>query len=1069
MFKFKDFIADTLYLEMARRATLRGLDMSVPEPVINILNITPPQFQNHVFQWIFTEGLRTSLVHRRELCDKLSQELGVPIPQDALFNVKAHEQIEPLREIYPTVEKYWFESGLEPDEIVVPHRQVTSRLSLQDMNAYLIRNNQKPLYYGGTEGLIEHIEIGTWNKKQQVDYSEYEKYGHDLSLGDQNPDGLKEDPVTGRWYYAFGLHSDAGFQPPANPTYWAETLQGAREQSRTQIAKIFDMIKQGKSIPHEWAYLKSAIDNSLVSPNEQKELLQHAVGLRTRRAAVATDEPGEDAADDVPVATKSATVNHVTITNPQWYQDIKEAARAVLKKGLQTPRSMPGRSIPELALQPASESNVEIRLTGGWPPNETYAYGTMSDLNKVLNDLMGMIFQDDPGGETGKVKLRIHKRYSDDKVAKKAQSIRGATLIANGANLLGWSDNKKYVAITTYVRNKNKAPTFSHVHPTETVKVELEDLFRDGWSVDEKYIPSGKIEPDTKQLVFTKPGELAPRKVIRQGEDWLETIPQYEQVDLQKVLDDGGAVVPMGKGHIYEVQPKGSVDLVEMMKKGWRIDTSNLPSGKITPDVQLLRLYKGKFTRTLHRDKENWIEQGYHVKAVRGADGVLKWFQVASEQPSNDEELPEFIGTSMTVKANIDLPGAKELEPGDANDLFNNWINNPQMFGDRRGENGLVPKSVESGVYAFAQRKDDHFDDACSDALVRLNSEAGRYQFKWGELSEKTNTIQRLLTEAVPTLANNKSIIPKIIDHMMAFLRSGKNPQSYPVDNDEGGINPLYNELGFRKDVYNAFLKNGYFWRSSVAQNTAKSSYHKAWSEKRQNLGQAEEGDGKKGGKGGAEGIADPRYTTNFLGNKIAGLSVAHGAQYDDEESEQPYVPEDEDVPLSTAKSPEAFQLLIKRARDKNRKRVTGQGGKAITKNVSKAPLGSVKNYIPPPWAKENIIKMPLQEPVVGYPPAAVATAAQQPPFVASTPPTDFAAKIMAQARALRKFGESRFISYKVWQEMTGVVYGYSRKKAHLPDGCGFNIWGEPGRTGVSIGGEVKNKDGKKHGLRPTK
>lgn len=954
MFKFREFFTTeaeeqdkNFWLEMALGATLgRETITKLPASVYNVLNVLPEDEQSHVLRWIVTEGLRQALVNRKIFANAVSQYLtkqsgrSIEIPQNAIFSPVALQHIPELAAIYDKVEQDWFNKGFEPKDIVLGDEH--TRVSLQAINDAIPEGREK-LTFGGQNGLINYIETGEWLPQNERyapprdgnPWSRSQR-GHDLSLGKNNPQGLKQTP-DGRVYHCFGLEN--GFVPSQSDRYWSKLLMVTRRATQTALDNARAKIAAGRAdeVP---ADLARAGDNTLFDQKTLWQPLEKALGMHNKVASVADlDDEG-----------KPIVKNYSEIPE-RWLQQVDDGLDKGITQALQSTVVLPGTK----SLAPASDMQV-VLSAGSAPVNPGKTQVIINpgfDFEKTKQDIKDLVFNK----SKRLLKLRL-SRY----VYVQGKKAAHHTLLVDSLLRMGIN------------------PAKSEPGGSE------DDKLRQGWA-------------PINQYKFKKAGVLS------------DAMPDPEAItrdQLENMLKNGWV-------------PTNLTDAEEQAMQN--VGLEGAPTtyvDALAPDRAFLTVKKPgePFAKKLRRVGDQWEAQNGRrsLKAGHGTSDPLL--------------------TNVLMKQNADLSRMQRIGIGDAESkaaadaVFERLVSNPEEFGEERGRrvNGqYYPQCVVKGVNIGLKgniRDADLADAACARAYSQLALNAGSAQFKFGELET-----DKIVTQLITLDGVDEEMADVVIRRIRKDLFSGVDT---PIV--EGG--PPITKQGVRSDVYMALLKNGARWRVNVSATAARTELSEKLSGDPQ-LGQFE----KPGEEGKARGI-DPSEEQERKRRAIAsGAASGEGvkerkARLQTQQGELFTRPEDEknytlfgDTPW-----PEKQPTLVPM-----KPRTSPQ--------PKPAPAPAVAAREMPPTS-------PVQLPPLTGLQRALANRQTQPPLTGLQ-------RILADRRKQAKQAmsvESTLPSFTLWREMmgaTGVVYGNSRNKAKLRDGCGFNIEGEPGKIAVSIGGEV--------------
>jgi hypothetical protein len=217
-------------------------DHDLPQEAANILSFMPgDSAQKAALVWMLTKGLYDATAARHQLAKYASQKLGRHVYDHEVFSSAAHEADPKLGELYKQELLPLWQEKLEPKHIPVPHGTSEQHIDLKDLNQLLQKHGLEPFTFGGTNGLIEHIENGDWAPPfaihSPIPGEHHLRNGIDLS----NPEQL-HDERTGKHFYRFGSQKDPSdrFTPPSEPASYDAKIQTMRQFSGVEIDKILN-------------------------------------------------------------------------------------------------------------------------------------------------------------------------------------------------------------------------------------------------------------------------------------------------------------------------------------------------------------------------------------------------------------------------------------------------------------------------------------------------------------------------------------------------------------------------------------------------------------------------------------------------------------------------------------------------------------------------------------------------------------------------------------------------------------------------------------------------------------
>lgn len=272
---------------------------ALPQPVLNVLNSVDAKDRHAVLKWIMSEGLRKSLLARKNLADQLKAK-GYNLGQDGVFSPTAYQKLDINPELQDKINQVWHSTpDAEPTFIPVADtgklgkdRQSRNGYNLADINAHLVSLGQEPLHFGGTNGLIEYIEDGKWRtgdyKHKDINKnSRYGKQGHDLSLPpDSDVYSNHGDENNPSYTYKYGL--GGGMHVDPNSTAWGKYLSDSERYSQRKILSILDKKKKGEPLsPEEESVLSRFNINTVKKPHTLRDI----AGLNPRSTKTSVECP----------------------------------------------------------------------------------------------------------------------------------------------------------------------------------------------------------------------------------------------------------------------------------------------------------------------------------------------------------------------------------------------------------------------------------------------------------------------------------------------------------------------------------------------------------------------------------------------------------------------------------------------------------------------------------------------------------------------------------------------------------------------------------------------------------
>jgi len=851
----------------------------IPMPVMNVLNMISPSLHGRVLAWIFTEGLRQTLVKRREFAKYvsayLSKQSGQPVdvPQDGVFSEAALEQIPGLANIIDELEKEWL-VRYEPRTITLPGRSGNAAqivaIDLRDINALLLRQGKTPLYFGGRNGLIEYIEQGNWREHPIHKNPEFGKQGINLSL-DEGSDGLREDPETGRKFFCFGLDADpqgsgetrspCSFQPPMYSSHWSKRLDFSEKVSSEMLKQVVDVVSQGGSIDDlelpEIEWLRQLVDD----------------GQITKESLTSRDALLKDVLNIIDRGVSGGEVQQAGGDANDWIN-----AKAAVKANLMYMLSFPAEIDPE-SQQPSETTTNALgnSKTGKFMPAEITVSGKRGKLNLAdpqwedLNDnpakqemaadiLTDLIFNEKDGTIARKISWTRGGRsyYKDRTVPSMLSTARSSGLAVTSAQTTsaitpdvfqklldsGWMPNED-------PKKAGKLLTLSHpdgkiMHLRRNAKNgEWYKVQEQGNDVAVKYkgqkisVPRSELferMEQSKKHIFTTPGvqvsHFAPTsekplefdKLLQQG--WVPHDKRYQAETMDQIPDD--------------------VMVTKIVLPGANIVKKIARMSPDTPWVEVVP--EGSHVANV----KNYIEQGYeasylgeHEKFLRlyhpelGDEKILKrkivdgkdvWMYVTPPKKSSLTN-PYITGLFATVNTGqgqtmrIGYSSQKNQAEWEA------FMNNLEDYGDRRSTKYPdLPVSVTAGYQGVEVGRGQRAEDYLSSATMAVADRIADIRFRHGDLKKRSGEdIYKLLAEAGLKPEEIEQVIPAIQESIF-------NNQQWaePHTGQELFVAPNM----FRQDVFQAILRNGWLWRKRAAASAIRSDARREYDARQVGRGQ---------------------------------------------------------------------------------------------------------------------------------------------------------------------------------------------------------------------------------------
>ena len=514
-------------------------------------------------EWAHTEGLRQALLGRRKIADIASKELGTEVPQWAVFapsNVRKKiigVDGTSYDEIYPQIKDLYFKK-YEPKIVDISTTGKPIYIPLEEINHFISNHSQNhdSFHFGGENGLIEYLEEGNWKKDKHWE-TEHGRHGFDLTLP-EGTTGLKQDQTNGKYYYSFGFSPESenepqsgGFNPPRNESSWREIFKKAMSQTVVAMAKMAsDMDDIGNWVQQKIA--DGELTPEQVEHADIAKYLGHTMGI----------------------SNKYHSSQDITFENKDDFEKVKEYTRAYMRKKYFEPRSgTSGGGFLKDGKYHAFIPGYPTRLN-------PYKFDNGNTPEQDIDKIIDFMFDD----ENQTMKSSLYKKYDDSDSGQK-ERVPSYNIMSQGAQLLRNEVGDKEF------EEKWATPRMSQIFNQAISALDIDDFGGTEESISEKNllnskmqpidltddeIRNGEINPDRNKIRLKLPGTSKVVTAKRTGKNkWSLITPPKEDVignDYEVTPDvtgtsgtahSGGSQIPVRKSRgqwVRRSQPKDVQD-----------------------------------------------------------------------------------------------------------------------------------------------------------------------------------------------------------------------------------------------------------------------------------------------------------------------------------------------------------------------------------------------------------------------------------------------------------------------------------------------------------------------------
>lgn len=1031
---------------MAAWSTRANDNTKLPMSVNNFLNMVPSKNRHQVLSWILSEGKRKASIARRFMTDEYNKKYNLGITQAELFSPRAYKRNANLGKLKDQIERDWFDHEFEPRYIPITSysKDGIKRIDAYQINAHLEDMGLEPMYYGGPNGLLKHIEEGSWAIDQFNADSLDDAQGHDLALnpGDSgiydataaklndlyaelekakeagdNPKQLeiqdkidmvkKEDPVR---LLKLGL-GKGGYVPSTNPRHYKNSIERSQLDSRDLISKIIEDLKAGKKFSQldaqEIRMIQKLHDSGKIQARTEVQTLKQIMGI-----------------------VKGTKDEVRTNKDKKFIPHAKASVKALLMSLMNTPPIDPSKVVdttsfesidktamgPDITAKGLSNAKVTIQDVGTFKLDQIPREGdaNYSQKSKIIEELADKMTDAMFDNETGSFIPRSVKVTRSYGVFGNA-SVEIKDKLQNEA-FFGTKKNTKAQNALLSLGNKPISVNFDG----KKVEVMPQDVINSLKSNEiKKYGLAGKVvDPSMKsELVKINPKELEQQGYKQTGKS--ANVLTYTSKNTGKTKK----ITKIGND-FFEYVPAKDVAVTNDI---------NDPKNKVS------EFGNGKYAKIVYPN-------GTSITARRSVDdnGADVWTKIRDAKDSVNTD-PLLYPIKVKVNSGLgDLRSELVSDPKQSAEKWSHFLSNPEEYGDQRTKINGVPFSVLKGVGK------NH--NAISYASEELMKNISNPSFKFGDLKTKAETGRKndIYDDLASFLSSDEvSDVVSFVHHAL-FANAGKKTGKRTLEKFNGPELFEYpNKV--REDIYDAFIHNGFEWRRRKSGSIARSVQNK---------------EGFSGVASGSGGDDEKKSLQDLIASQQDDLDQDEISNDDLDDYDDLYMGDDEES-IQRKGDPEAegedidYQPTV--------------GAPIYSKENPKGIRRSIANAYAIVSDKDDEINRPFfigrnrgQNPNIAsrpMTPQPQSIKQQAAPVVAQSAP---ATTLSLAQRMKGKFGkpknsedplsflESGLISYKQWLYEQSAVYD---PKVKVKDGCGFNWLGAVGDPmGVSISGEVNNK-----------
>ena len=856
---------------MPRGSSIANRKRPLPESVNNFLNMIHHQYRGKVLNWIATEGLRQLAKSRRKFCQLLQKQYGINIDQDELFSPMAYYSNPELRKLKDQIEQDWFDNGFEPRYI--PIGGGSRFIDIAQINAHLANDGLEPLYFGGIEGLGEHYEQAkNWHSGFTHRDSLHDKQGDDLRLA-KGHSGInsallgkkseleklmKQAEAEGRWPDAVDLKDQInnlskeieknmyklgtgpiGFVPSTNQQIYDGAIDSSYRNSTRILNNLIKKLKAGEKFDDlnhpEWEFIQRLYQDGKISEiDDERKTLKEILGIQSKSDAMEENEFDKQHILYAKALIKARFINLLSTTPPKnGYLDTGKRSIAlgnpldwnrVEKTGSLPPATI---SLPHEAFLLADEEwNPENKTPAtpvGYPD-------TPQDINRIADILTDAIIDDQYG-----------PRVIDGKsIVNNIKVSRGSPQIGNQAPRFRASLDLTGFFTPDAAKILAAHPDIQVNYDGQPVSVRSEDVIKNMNDIPQTvfHFKQNMVNPTmVGRLIKIKPEDLDGYQEKKGKRN--VSVFYMPNTNLKKK-------VARINGELYEYKPPTEMPINSELKN---------------PNNNVELIGKGRFARI---KKQN----GSQLIARRSVDseGNDVWYAVnPAELSVNTHPLL----SPLSIRANTGLEGMKPQMrydgPERTNKEFERLIDDWEFYGEEKppNKNG-IPNCILHAVAASRAKKDKK-EAALGLAGAYLANMSGSVEFWYGDLKHKKiedkdwitgkekrrprgseamhDIYDRLGTGEGSDLSPDECVglSPNEVNFVVDKLADAlfKNPATKPqlsgpghnqrhkpgrrdITYHEGNelyIPPKVNSDGtqtmpsFRKDIFQAVMKNGYDWR----------------------------------------------------------------------------------------------------------------------------------------------------------------------------------------------------------------------------------------------------------------
>jgi hypothetical protein len=1073
-----------------------------PISVNNFLNMVPEIYRHKVFMWICNRGMLEASRNRRLLCNHYNKKYGTHFSQEDMFSPMAYSKNPTLEKIKNQIEHDWFDHDLEPRYIQIrgDAQSGVRVIDARQINAHLEEMGEEPMYFGGTNGLLQYIQQGKWAPEEMHIDSPNDEQGHDVAIPDgssgvydlaqtikelrdklaaattdvernkledqikqaetdmEEDGGVSQITKLGR--------GKVGFIPPVKDTQYKGELADSALKTRGLILRTIKDLQQGKSFEQldqaEIRLIKKLYNSGKIDVRTEKMTLRGLFGIVRRQT---TGEMPNISPENIVML--KASVKAYLIQKMKESPDVSRGTdtKSAMNKTAMGPEPTGLLDPAIVRLAPEGPSIVLSKLTD---PND-------EDMINHYADMITDAMIDDKTGVMKYTSIEVQRTLKGVFVKKGPhagkpvrafdQAVQNEELVSPNINKSSNAKALQNMAANGTTFEVNFRGKKHEVYPQEVLKhlaerdVELAAI-KDQKIVDPS-VTSKDTEFDARNLegydLIGQKGNILTFQDVTGRRQKINT--KMTQDNVTEFVNSNGKAFKKFQGYAIVKFPEGAFLAAEAEDGEWyRLETTKLnpiDDQPITNDVydprnQVEEFGNGKYVRVRYPDGRTNIAK----RSVDQETGEDVWYKI-NDVKTGINKNPIFSPLSMRINAGIG--GAKPQMAYDMkknHELWNYFLNHPAEFGETEdGEDAkpqAVPKSIRMGV--------GRNSDELGEAQYQLMMNVGNIAFKFGDFDKKgkngrKSDVYDLIAKCLSPEDMEADHFPEdsqLIKHIKHALYGNPGERTtprtlVPFDGPELFMPP--NKV--RSDIYQALIKNGFEWRRRKAGGVAAS------------INRDEKAKEIAFGQGGEQTDAD-RY------NDIEDASTPdfYDSRYDDPDIDNQAYGDDEIEDGEGRTSFSIDQPMI--STDRKKRDIThGYDAKERPEDEPDTRLivGRQRRSVP---RSTNVFSKPATPPMMGasqkpeqkspnpYDPDTYLSQKSPDPYDPDTYLSQKSPNPYDPDTYLnRKMETTNLLGYRQWLSETGTGAVYD-PKVPVRNGGGFNWWGAAGNPlGVCISGEA--------------